>query len=130
MIRNERPEGSERVEFEFDNERPIYMQLVQRLRVGIVSGELPPGSRLPSVRELAVRAKVNPNTVQRALGELEEDGLLFTERTNGKFVALDETHIRREKEKLARESLERLRRELKGIGMTDEEIRQFWEENR
>ena len=118
------------MEFEFDNERPIYMQLVQRLRVGIVSGELPPGSRLPSVRELAVRAKVNPNTVQRALGELEEDGLLFTERTNGKFVALDETHIRREKEKVARESLERLRRELKGIGMTDEEIRQFWEENR
>lgn len=116
------------VEFEFDNERPIYIQLVERLRVGIVSGELPPGSRLFSVRELAVQARINPNTAQRALGELEEEGLLFTERTNGKFVTRDEALIRREKEKLARESLERFRRELKGIGMTDEEIERLWEE--
>ena len=116
------------MDFEFDNERPIYMQLVERLRVGIVSGELPPGSRLFSVRELAVQAKINPNTAQRALGELEEEGLLFTERTNGKFVTRDEARIRREKEKLAHESLERFRRELKGIGMTDEEIEQLWKE--
>ena len=116
------------VEFEFDNERPIYMQLVRRLRVGIVSGELQPGSRLPSVRELAVRARINPNTAQRALSELEDEGLLYTERTNGKFVTRDEALIRREKEKLARESLERFRRELKGVGMTEEEIEKLWKE--
>ncbi len=114
---------------EFDNERPIYLQLVERLRIGVVSGELPPGSRLPSVRELAVQAKVNPNTAQRALGELEEEGLLYTERTNGKFVTRDEERIRREKEKLARASLDRFRRELAGIGMTKEEIERFWKEN-
>ena len=104
------------------------MQLVQRLRIGIVSGELPPGSRLLSVRELAVQARINPNTAQRALGELEEEGLLYTERTNGKFVTRDETRIRSEKDKLARESLERFRRELKWIGMTDEEIESLWKE--
>ena len=116
------------MDFEFDNERPIYLQLVRRLRVGIVSGEVTPGSRIPSVRELAIQAKVNPNTVQRALGELEAEGLIYTERTNGKYVTLDETRIRREKEKLACESLERFRRELKGIGMADEEIEQLWRE--
>ena len=77
------------MEFQFDNERPIYIQLVQQLRIAVVSGAFLPGSRLPSVRELALTAKVNPNTMQKALTELEGEGLVFTERTNGKFVTTD-----------------------------------------
>ena len=64
------------IQFKFDNERPIYLQLVEQLRIAIVSGAYAAGSRLPSVRELAVMAKVNPNTMQKALTELESDRLL------------------------------------------------------
>lgn len=72
--------------FEFNNNIPIYIQLVEQLKIYIISGKLKPGERLPSVRDLALQTKVNPNTMQKALAELEEQGLIFTERTNGKFV--------------------------------------------
>ena len=72
--------------FIFTSSRPIYIQLVEQLQSYIISGRVPPGAKLPSVRELALIAKVNPNTMQRALTELEEAGLIYTERTNGKFV--------------------------------------------
>ena len=75
--------------FEFNNEQPIYIQLVEQLKIKIISGKLPSGERLPSVRELALMTKVNPNTMQKALAELEETGLIYTERTNGKFVTTD-----------------------------------------
>ncbi len=72
--------------FEFDNNIPIYIQLVEQLKRYVISGELQAGQRLPSVRELAAKSRTNPNTVQKALAELEEMGLIYTERTNGKFV--------------------------------------------
>lgn len=72
--------------FEFNNSSPIYVQLVQQLKIYIISGKLGAGERLPSVRDLALQTKVNPNTMQKALAELEEQGLIYTERTNGKFV--------------------------------------------
>lgn len=72
--------------FSFDNNIPIYIQLVEQLKIYIISGNLKPGERLPSVRDFALQTKVNPNTMQKALSELEEIGLIFTERTNGKFV--------------------------------------------
>ena len=72
--------------FEFDNNTPIYIQLVEQLKICIISGKIMPGERLSSIRELALQAKVNPNTVQKALIELEELKLIYTERTNGKFV--------------------------------------------
>ena len=71
---------------DFSNNTPIYLQIADSIKVKIISGEYPPGERLPSVRDLAVALKANPNTVQRALGELESEGLIFTERTNGKFI--------------------------------------------
>ena len=77
------------MDYIFDNERPIYIQLVEKLRLEIVSGKLKQGERLPSVRELALIARVNPNTMQKALVELENEGLVYTERTNGKFVTTD-----------------------------------------
>ena len=89
------------IQFKFDNERPIYLQLVEQLRIAIVSGTYPAGSRLPSVRELAVMAKVNPNTMQKALIELESDRLIFTERTNGKYVTNDQRLLAKNKAELA-----------------------------
>lgn len=72
--------------FEFDNNIPIYIQLVEQLKKYIISGKFKSGERLPSVRDLALQTKVNPNTMQKALAELEQIGLIYTERTNGKFV--------------------------------------------
>ena len=75
--------------WQFQADQPIYTQLVARLQQQIVSGVYPPGSKLPSVRELAADAGVNPNTVQRAFAELERAGLIYTQRTAGKFVTED-----------------------------------------
>lgn len=77
------------MKFEFDNNIPIYVQLVEQLKIYIISGNILPGERLPSVRELALMTKVNPNTMQKALVELEEEKLIYTERTNGKYVTND-----------------------------------------
>lgn len=74
------------MEFKFDEHLPIYKQLVEQIKVGILTGTYPCGEKLPSVRDLAILTKVNPNTIQRALLELEEEGLITTKRTSGKFV--------------------------------------------
>lgn len=86
----------------FEGDLPIYTQLTRRLQQEIVSGLYPPGSRLPSVRELAQQAGVNPNTVQRALAELERDGLITTQRTAGKFVTEDQGALDELRQRLAR----------------------------
>jgi len=116
------------MDFIFDDEKPIYLQLIERVRLAIISGELPAGSRIPPVRELALQAHINPNTVQRALAELEESGLIYTERTNGKFVTEDPERIRREKENAARASLKRFREDLRRLAMTEEEIKALLKE--
>ena len=105
----------------FDNERPIYIQLVEKLKLEIVSGKLKPGDRIMSVRELALTAKVNPNTMQKALAELESLGLIYTERTNGKFVTLDENLISKVKDELAKEKVDKYILDMKNIGITFEE---------
>lgn len=89
------------MEYVFNNNTPIYSQISQILKIKIISGEYPPGERLPSVRDLALALKANPNTVQRALGELETDGLIYTERTNGKFVTEDDGLISKYKAEYA-----------------------------
>jgi DNA-binding transcriptional regulator YhcF (GntR family) len=72
--------------YTFENNIPIYVQLLEQIKIQIISGCYAAGERLPSVRDLSLKLKVNPNTLQRALSELEEMGLIYTERTNGKFV--------------------------------------------
>ncbi len=106
------------IQFKFDNERPIYLQLVEQLRIAIVSGAYPAGSRLPSVRELAVMAKVNPNTMQKALAELESDQLIFTERTNGKYVTKDQRRLEKIKSGLAKELVQNYFDAMAKIGIT------------
>lgn len=86
---------------EFDNNTPIYIQLVEELKISIISGKLIPNERIASVRELALQKKVNPNTMQKALTELENMKLIYTERTNGKFVTNDTKLINEFKQKYA-----------------------------
>ena len=109
------------LDYIFDNERPIYIQLVEMLRKEIVSGKLKSGERLPSVRELALTARVNPNTMQKALVELENEGLVYTERTNGKFVTTNNEVIEKIKKKLAEEKVNKFLDDIKSIGITYEE---------
>ena len=87
----------------FDNNVPIYLQLVEIMKNKIITGEFKPGERIPSVRELALQTKVNPNTMQKALVELEELKLIYTERTNGKFVTDDQKLIDKYKKEYALE---------------------------
>ena len=89
--------------FNFQSDRPIYIQLVEQLELYIISGKIPPGERLPSVRDLALTTKVNPNTMQRALAELEDLKLIYTERTNGKYVTTNTKLITKYREKFASE---------------------------
>ena len=109
------------LDYIFDNERPIYIQLVEMLRKEIVSGKLKTGERLPSVRELALTARVNPNTMQKALVELEKEGLVYTERTNGKFVTDNKELIEKIKKELAEEKVNNFLNDMKNIGITYEE---------
>ncbi len=89
------------MEWQFRADAPIYTQLCEQLTLAIVSGVFGPGERLPAVRELAVDAGVNPNTMQRALSELERNGLVYTQRTAGRFVTEDFARIEREQQRLA-----------------------------
>lgn len=75
------------MEWNFNNETPIYLQIIDRFKMDIANGSLKPGNKVPSVRELALSAGVNPNTMQKALSELERDGYLESRRTSGRFVA-------------------------------------------
>lgn len=87
--------------WEFKKDRPIYSQLIEQIEMNIISGLWGPGERLPSVRDLAAQAAVNPNTMQRALSELERDGLLYTVRTSGRFITEDSDMIQKLKDSLA-----------------------------
>lgn len=89
--------------WEFDNERPIWVQVSERIRLRIVSGEYPAGSKLPTVRDFAAKAAVNPNTVQRALSDLESTGLVLTQRTVGRTVTDDVKLISDAREDLAKQ---------------------------
>ena len=105
----------------FDNERPIYIQLVELIRTDIVSGKYEKGSKLPSVRELALTMKVNPNTMQKALVELENEKLIYTERTNGKYVTEDEKKLEKIKKHLAQEKVNNYLNSMQSIGINYED---------
>ena len=89
------------MEFTFDNNIPIYIQLLEYMKIYLISGVFKSGERLPSVREFANTFKVNPNTMQKALVELENMKLIYTERTNGKYVTKDKKIIEKLKDEYA-----------------------------
>ncbi len=110
------------MEWIFRGDQPIYSQLIQQIKQGIVSGQLPPGGRLPSVRDLAMEAGVNPNTMQRALQELEREGMVYSQRTAGRFVTEDMQRIESVKRAFAAEHIRLFREGMAGLGYGREEI--------
>ena len=110
-----------RMAWDLDADRPIYAQLVERIQMQIVSGQYPAGGKLPSVRELAAVAAVNPNTMQKAFAELERSGLIITQRTNGRTVTEDQQKIRDIKEALAQEHVNNFFTKMKELGYTEQE---------
>ncbi len=105
-----------------DTDRPIYSQLVERMQMQIVSGKCPPGSRLPSVRDLAAEAAVNPNTMQKAFAELERIGLIVTRRTNGRTVTEDIEMIKEIRKNLAKEHIVDFIEKMKELGYDKKEV--------
>ncbi len=110
------------MEWNIRSDLPIYSQLVDLFRQRIASGALPPGERLASVRDLATEAGVNPNTMQRALQELERQGLVFSQRTNGRFVTEDVQIIDASKKALARSQIESFLGAMEKLGYDREGI--------
>ena len=116
------------MKWRFRGDRPIYAQLIEHLQRGILTGEYPPGSMVPSVRTLALEAEVNPNTMQKALAELEAQGLLHTHRTAGRTVTEDKTMIESLKENLARAQVDAFFESMKSIGIGADEAAKLIEE--
>ncbi len=118
------------MEFLFDNERPIYIQISEVITLKIISNEFKPGERLPSVRDLALLAKVNPNTMQKALSYLEDIKLVTTERTNGKFVTTNLEIIKKEKEKWAHDKTLKYLQDMNILGYSKKEVIKYLEEEK
>ncbi|HOQ75388.1 MAG TPA: GntR family transcriptional regulator [Thermoclostridium sp.] len=108
--------------WELKPDRPIYAQLVEHIVQMILSGVYPPGSKLPSVRDLAKEASVNPNTMQRALAMLEEDGLIITHRTSGRSITEDSEMIRKTRTRIARDQVSEFLEKMQKLGFEKEEI--------
>lgn len=105
-----------------DFDRPIFLQLVERIQMDIIAGRYKSGDKLPSVRELAAEAAVNPNTMQKAFSELERTGLVYSQRTSGRFITEDTKMIEELKASIAKEKIEEFLESMKKIGFQDDEI--------
>lgn len=110
------------MDWQFDSSMPIYTQLVYKIELAIVSGEFVHGQRLSAVRDMAAEAGVNPNTMQRAFQELERQGLVYTQRSSGRYVTEDMTVIENTKQALARENIKSFMDSMRRIGYSREEI--------
>lgn len=112
-----------------DNERPIYLQLMERIQRDIISGVYQSGDRLPSVRDLALDAAVNPNTMQKALSELERSGLVYSHRTSGRFITDDQNLIKKMREDIAEECIRQFLAQMQDLGFEDNEAVEMLEKN-
>ena len=108
-----------------DSSRPIYLQIIERVQMDIITGRYQPGDKLPSVRDLAQEAAVNPKTMQKALSELERSGLIYSQRTSGRFITEDKELIHQMKKELAAAEVSAFVAHMKQLGITPEEIRQL-----
>lgn len=109
------------MKWSFDSDRPIYAQIIDHIRLFIASGEYKAGEKLPSVREIAQEAGVNPNTMQRAFAELESQGLVFANRTSGRFITEDEGMIKELKKELASDAIRTFLDSMEQIGYNKNE---------
>lgn len=107
--------------WDFIDDRPIYLQLMEKIQLKIICGNYKPGEKLPSVRDIASEASVNPNTMQKALTELEKTGLVFSKRTSGRFITEDSDMIKNMRHNLAKEQINYFLKGMEKIGYTKEE---------
>ena len=105
-----------------DNDRPIYLQLMERIQRDIIAGVYQPGDKLPSVRDLALEAAVNPNTMQKALSELERSGLVYSQRTSGRFITEDTEMLTQMKKELATEHIQEFFQKMEQLGFSRAEL--------
>lgn len=108
--------------WDLSSDRPIYTQLIEQIELKICTGVYKPGTKMPSVRDLATQASVNPNTMQRALSGLEDSGLLYSKRTTGRFVTEDTNLIKKTRTKLAKEHIEQFIINMSELGFSSQEI--------
>lgn len=111
-----------------EDNMPIYMQIMNRIRDAIASGELAAGDRVPSVREFASEFEVNPNTMQRALMELEREGILVSERAIGRFVTDDRSRIDAMRREAGSRAADAFIRQMADLGFSEEEMLDFFRE--
>ena len=116
------------MDWQFTNDRPIYLQIAEQIVQQIAAGGYPPGERLPSVRDLAAQAGVNPNTMQRAFGELEREGLVLSNRTAGRIVTEDMMKIEEIRRMEAQKQIEAFLSGMKQLGYTGEQAAQLLEQ--
>ena len=114
--------GDESMDLEFDDKMPIYLQIMDRIKMDIVTEKLKSKDKLPSVREMAMNLKVNPNTLQRAYQELERLGIVYTQRGMGTFVGAKENMVNELKQEMAKEVMDSFILGMKHLGFTDQEI--------
>ena len=106
----------------FDNNKPIYLQIMDKIKLQIISHKLEPSQQLPTVRELASEAGVNPNTIQRALSDLEREGFVYSKRTAGRFVTEDLDLIFQSRKQLSEEQLQQFVTAMVEFGYEKEEL--------
>ena len=116
------------MQWQFSNDAPIYAQLIRGVQIRIVAGIFPPGERLPSVRDLAAEAGVNPNTMQRAMADLESRGLAVANRTAGRCVTNDMETIKALRTGLVKEQVAWFLEKMRDLGYTGDEIRAVLED--
>lgn len=110
------------MQWQLRGDRPIYQQLVEILTEQIVSGQLAAGDKVPAVRELAAQAGVNPNTMQRALADMEREGLMYTNRTSGRYVTEDREMIERIREQIASDRIAEFLAGMSQLGFSEQEV--------
>jgi DNA-binding transcriptional regulator YhcF (GntR family) len=111
--------------WDFKDDRPIYAQVIEQIQKRIVTGQYKLGERLPSVRDLAAEAAVNPNTMQRALTELERLGLMYSNRTSGRMITDDKEKVMEIKENIATEAVDEFLENMKSLGYGYDEMLEF-----
>ena len=109
----------------FTENVPIYLQLIELLKIAVIRGEYRQNDRLPPVRELAEQYGVNPNTVQRAYSELEREGVVQSERTAGRFLSIDDSRIEQLKKEISTGYISELFSRMRLIGLNDDQIRKM-----
>jgi GntR family transcriptional regulator len=110
------------VKWEINSERPVYLQLIEQIQAAIISGYFKPSDKLPSVRDLAAEASVNPNTMQKALSELERSGLIYSNRTSGRYITSDLSLIKKLKGQSAKNLIIDFLERMKQLGFDEEEV--------